>query len=79
MTLPEAIRILNRERHRDITNWDDDGAYVFDGRFPENGDWLTPFEAIAIAQAYERRDLNKSPYAKLIDGIDAAARGEQGE
>lgn len=48
MTLEEAIVVLNRERHRG-DRWYERGEAL--GECSEN--WLTEFEAIAIAEKYE--------------------------
>ena len=55
MTITVAVEILNRERHRDRADWCVGGggpdAIVMSG---ERYDWLEPFEAIAVAEKYER-------------------------
>ena len=56
MTLEEAVQILNDCRHRDCSEWhispgDRDDGLVF-GK--DQYDWLSPFEAIAIAEKYVR-------------------------
>lgn len=56
MTLRQAVDILNRERHRSDGQWtghlrSGDGSFV---RTPDDGNEIPAWEAIAIAQRYER-------------------------
>lgn len=54
MTLEQAVEVLNRERHREV---DDEWALSHGPVvIAAQGDYyLYPFEAIAIAEKYERR------------------------
>lgn len=57
MTLKQAIEILNREKHREWDGWDLNGDPSIPATFVRGGDrydWLEQFEAIAIAEKYER-------------------------
>jgi len=53
MTLEDAVRILNREKHRNIDAWlpGCDGMWAL-AIVPDY--WIAEFEAVAIAREYER-------------------------
>lgn len=53
MTLEEAVAVLNRERHNGSGDWREDAFHATSGV----GCLLTEFEAIAIAEKYERERL----------------------
>ena len=73
MTIDEAVAILNRENHRHYTAWELD-------RYPDCGvvagsdphtEWLTEFEAVAIAEKYLRGRTLVKPAAPDDTGGDA--------
>lgn len=65
MTLPEAVEILNREQHRGYNQWEVGtyaGTLIDDPPFARGSayyDHLSAFEAIAIAEVYERLHRNR--------------------
>lgn len=69
MTLEEAVEVLNRERHLDEDRWNvlDGGAF---GNY-NKGDFFTAFEAIAIAEKYERDRMQQESEAAFerIGGV----------
>ena len=67
-TLEEAVKILNEKKHRDFHDWQikDNGENLFacvrrPADMIQNADYdfLTEFEAVAIARAYFLQDLMK--------------------
>lgn len=57
MTLPEAVAILNREKHRGYDGWVLGSPFSRWARNP-NCFPLSAFESIAIAREYERLNLS---------------------
>lgn len=59
MTLEDAVKILNKNRHGGEENFrrTADAWFVKDGRVagPDYYDWLDEFEAIAIAEKYQNQ------------------------
>lgn len=78
MTLEQAIKILNNHKHNEREDWLI-GEYYFTGEFattegPKGKDfYLSPFEAIAIAEKYERENPTFSD-----DGESKAGTADQG-
>jgi hypothetical protein len=71
MTLEQAVEALNRERHQDYAEWEEgmitldpmqQSVYGPDGPrgYPEH---LNAFEAIAIAEKYERDKMQREAAA----------------
>jgi hypothetical protein len=52
VTASEAAEILNRKRHRGLTDWRYDEHYDAVSAEPLCDNWLLAFEAIAVAEKY---------------------------
>lgn len=65
MTLEQAVEILNRERHNNSDGWflDSRSRLVEDGGFSSD-DMFSEFEAIAIAEKYERQRVQREREAE---------------
>lgn len=77
MTLEEAVIVLNRECHNTFDTWELIGGVVMvagDIADPVGYNKLySPFEAIAIAREYKRRDHIKRIFAPLDEHLEEVA------
>lgn len=69
MNIDDAVRVLARERHGNKDRWTTDGDIVV-GRLTNDAVRsvlsLSPFEAIAIAEAYERQAGRDMPATRKL-------------
>ncbi len=72
MILAEAVAILNERKHRD-TEWYADGQFVY---AQDKEVMFTPFEAIAIAEKYQRKTGHTLGDARR-DAMDIMAEAER--
>lgn len=76
MTLDRAIEILNERKHRGHSEWErdqitgDPESLCVTGPDPHS-DLLTPFEAVAIAEKYERDVEVSTTWRDLENSVDA--------
>ena len=75
MTIEKAIEILNANQHNSYTDWehDEDNVCI---RSAERGplSFLTEWEAVAIAEKYERLAQKKSNLQRIRDNLSAAQK-----
>jgi len=79
MTIEKAIEILNANQHEGchilFHEWelDETGESIHNGPFPD-GECRSKFEAIAIAEKYERTAQKKSNLQRIRDNLTAAQK-----
>jgi len=75
MTIEKAIEILNANQHNSYDDWEHDEGDVC-VRSLERGlnCFLTEWEAVAIAEKYERLAQKKSNLQRIRDNLSAAQK-----
>lgn len=83
MTLNDAVAVLNDRRHRDHSAWaaeDLGGEPIVCG--DDRDEWLTAFEAVAVAEAYLATTPPVSPFRyggyTLPEAVDALSAYDSG-